>query len=59
MDQLGVHFTDKVLKQYEELNFERVLNVKYMPDFNPIETVFAHVKNWFQRERLQLLANKK
>ena len=58
MDQLAAHSTEKVLEHYEELGFERVLNVKYMPDFIPIETVFAHVKKWFMRERLQILANK-
>ena len=58
MDQLAVHATEKVKEKYDELQFETVMNVKYMPDFNPIETVFAHVKRWYQRERLQLLANK-
>ena len=57
MDQLAAHSTEKVLEKYDDLDFERVLNVKYMPDFNPIETVFAHMKKWFMRERLQILAN--
>lgn len=28
-----------------------------MPDFNPIETVFAHVKSWYKRQRLTEFAN--
>ena len=59
MDQLAVHSTEKVRNKYDELKFETVMNVKYMPDFQPIETVFAHVKKWYTKERLNLLANSK
>ena len=47
MDNLSVHKTDKVMQKYEELGFETIFNVKYMPEFQPIETVFAHVKRWY------------
>lgn len=33
--------------------------MKYCPDFNPIETVFAQVKIWYKHERLFLIANGK
>ena len=44
---------------YEKLNFVPIWNIKYSPDYNPIETVFAQVKLWYKRERLNLLANGK
>ena len=57
MDNLGVHQHPLVLAMYEELKFTVILNVKYMPEFMPAETVFAHVKGWYSRQRLQALAN--
>ena len=49
MDNLAVHKHKEVLPVYEELDFDVVYNVKYMPDFNPIEVIFAHVKGWYKR----------
>ena len=41
MDNLMVHRGSLVMPMYDELNFVPIWNVKYSPDFNPIETVFA------------------
>ena len=57
MDNLAVHTKDNVMDMYDELGFKIVLNVKYMPDFQPIESVFAQVKPPYARWRLQALAN--
>ena len=59
MDQLNVHSGKDVMPTYEKLNFVPIWNIKYSPDYNPIETVFAQVKLWYKRERLNLLANGK
>ena len=57
MDNLALHARYNVMDMYEELDFEVVFNVKYMPDFQPIESVFAQVKPPYARWRLQALAN--
>ena len=41
----------------KELNFRPIFNVKYMPEFNPIETVFAHMKRWYAKQRTNALVN--
>ncbi len=56
MDQLQVHKGKDVLPMYSKLNFVPIWNIKYSPDYNPIETVFAQVKLWYKRERLHLVA---
>lgn len=52
MDNLQVHKNANVIEKYAELNFDVLFNVVYMPDFNPIETVFAQVKLFYKAERL-------
>ena len=41
MDSLRVHKGKDVMPTYPELSFLPLWNVKYSPDFMPIETVFA------------------
>ena len=57
MDNLAVHTKENVMQKYKDYGFDILLNVKYMPDFNPIETVFAQVKPAYARSKLQALAN--
>ena len=57
MDQLRVHLGKDCLPLYPKLDFDPIWNVKNSPDFNPIETIFAHVKRWYKAERLQMIAN--
>ena len=56
MDQLAVHMTKRVKETMDRLKFLPLYNVKYMPDFNAIETVFALVKRWYCQQRLNALA---
>ena len=57
MDNLRVHATKLVRATMDELDFVPVYNVRYMPDYNPIETVFATVKRDFKQQRLNRLVN--
>ena len=57
MDQLNVHKGKDVMPTYPKLDFEPIWNIKYSPDYNPIETVFAQVKLIYKRERLHQMAN--
>ena len=41
MDNLKVHRGSDVVPLYEPLKFDPIYNVKYMPDFMPIEFCFA------------------
>jgi transposase len=57
MDQLQIHKTKAALKLYDELEILPIFNVSYMPELNPIESCFSHVKRIFSRERLWHLVN--
>ena len=57
MDQLQIHKSKDTLKLYDELNIWPIFNVSYMPELNPIESCFSHVKRVFNRERLWALVN--
>jgi hypothetical protein len=57
MDQLQIHKSKDTLKVYEELSILPIFNVSYMPELNPIESCFSHVKRIFNRERLWALVN--
>ena len=41
MDNLQVHKTEAVKEKMRQLQIEWIWNVPYMPDFQPIETVFS------------------
>ena len=57
MDKLSVHTAKDVKKEYIKFNITPIFNIAASPEFNPIETVFAHVKAGFKRARLNALAN--
>jgi transposase len=57
MDQLQVHKTKVAMKLYNELEILPIFNISYMPELNPIESVFSHVKRIFNRTRLWALVN--
>jgi hypothetical protein len=56
-DNLSVHKTKETMKAYRYLNILPIFNLPYSPEFNPIELVFAQVKQIYKRKRLQKLAN--
>ena len=58
MDQLQIHKSKDTLKVYDELSIWPIFNISYMPELNPIESCFSHVKRVFNRERLWHLVNK-
>ena len=42
-----------------ELGIEHIYNVPYQPDLNPTESVFSKIKNYYKREKLNMLVNQK
>ena len=57
MDQLQIHKSKDTLDVYGELSILPIFNVSYMPELNPIESCFSHVKRLFNRQRLWALVN--
>ena len=55
MDQLSAHTSKQTKEEMKRLGFRYIYNVAYSPDFNPIELVFAKVKQRFRRLRAQKL----
>ena len=49
MDNLRVHTSPEVNLKLTELQFEKVFNVPYQPDFNPAESCLSKVKNNYKR----------
>ena len=58
MDSLPVHKSKELSEWWPRLHIERIYNVGYSPEFNPIEAVFSKVKAIFTRKRLNCLVNK-
>ena len=58
MDWLKVHYSDQVTPLYPELNIVPIWNVRYSPEFNPIEAVFSKVKAIYKERRLNAMVNK-
>ena len=58
MDQLQVHKAKEIRDEWAKLDIERIYNVSYSPELNPIEAGFSRVKALFNRERLNCLVNK-
>ena len=52
-DRLSVHRSKRVAARLEELSIPLVLNASYEPKYNPIENVFAQVKEHFKFLRLE------
>ena len=59
MDRLSVHRCRQVQSVMRDLKFEWIFNASYSPDYNPIEGVFAIVKNYIKRKRLEAIINGK
>ena len=59
MDNLAAHKTGLVRNYMEENDIKYIYNVPYSPDFNPIEAVFSKVKSYFNKRKLNALANEK
>ena len=59
MDKLSVHKAKDVKELYERYKIKPIFNISASPEYNCIETVFAHVKAAYRRQRLNALANKR
>ena len=59
MDRLAVHLCATVKEKMMTLQITAILNVSYMPQYNPIEGCFSVVKNHYKRERLNCMRNDK
>lgn len=59
MDRLSVHTCRRTKDKLRHLGIEPILNASYSPEFNPIESVFAIVKNQIKKERLRKFFQKK
>ena len=57
LDQLSVHKSAEVMSLYESHRITPIFNIGGCPDYNCIETVFAHCKAKFKRRRLHALVN--
>ena len=42
-----------------ELEIEHIYNVPYQPIYNPTEACFSKIKNYYKRQKLNLLVNEK
>ena len=52
-----MHKSAKVMELYGQYNITPIFNIGGCPEFNCIETVFAHCKASFKRRRIKALAN--
>ena len=59
MDKLSVHTAIDIKEEYRKYHITPIFNISASPEFNCIETVFAHVKADYKRARLNALANNK
>ena len=57
MDNLPVHRRLRVKQFCDDNDIERVFNLPYCPQFNPIEAVFSIVKHNYKKQRLRALLN--
>ena len=55
MDNLSTHTSTKTKKTMQELHIKALYNLSYMPDYNPIESVFSKIKQKFKCLRIQKL----
>ena len=56
-DNLSVHKTPNVMMKLHELDIEIIYNVPNQPDFNPVESCFSKIKNYYRRQKLNKLVN--
>ena len=40
-----------------ELDIETIQNVPYQPDYNPAESCLSKIKNYYKRQKLNMLVN--
>ena len=59
VDNLSCHRSADVRATAYELDIRLIFNAIYSPEFNPIEMVFAIVKNFFSKEKLKCISNDK
>ena len=59
LDNLRAHKTTTILEKMSELGIEHIYNVPYQPDYNPSESCFSKVKNYYKRQKLNLLVNER
>ena len=52
MDNLSVHRSKDAKKAYEDEDVFPIYNAPYSPDYNPIEFIFAKVKNHYRRTKI-------
>ena len=57
MDNCSSHKTTNIKLKMRELEIESIFNVYYMPDYNPTESCFSKVKNYYKRKKLNMLMN--
>lgn len=55
MDNLAVHKCQNVIDQLKILGIQAIFNIPYKPEYNPIETYFAHVKNKYRQIKLEIM----
>ena len=58
MDKVSIHKKPCVKERWQKLNMQRIWNVSYSPEVNPIEAVISKVKRVFNSRRLNKLVNK-
>ena len=51
MDNLGAHICNASMEEMKKLKFRWILNVRYSPQWNPIELVFSQFKANFKAAR--------
>ena len=59
MDNMKAHTAPEVKDACVPLNIVPIWNVPYMPDYQPIELVFAQVKRVYKNNKLSAFINKK
>ena len=42
-----------------ELDIKMLYNVPYQPDYNPAESCLSKIKNYYKRQKLNMLVNEK
>lgn len=57
MDNLSVHKCSEVQKEFKIHSMVSIFNLPYSPEWNPIETFFAHVKGEFRKIKLEVIVN--
>ena len=55
LDNLSEHTSERAKAAMRERGFRWVYNVRYSPDYNPIELVFAQIKAYFKALRAKKL----